>query len=198
MVARIKISPTEFKVSKDGVNVNTATDDQLAFDAINNSSYAGVILQGTSRTDGAGWSTVATSPPAVPIGQNWYFNPFQTYRKSIAIGFPAQSVAPDVIFMIRPLGDPSWATPHYSSLNNYGSSAPINGLRDANGRQYYNPDSWAGTSVWASTSTNTLTLRVDYVQFSSGMLNWEFAYLVFQSPQRNINGTWSNLPQLFT
>lgn len=197
MTTRIKISASEFKVSKPGVNVETATADQLAFDAMNNTSYAGIILQGTSRTDT--WaSAFATSSPFVQSGSNWYFNPYVTYRRQAQISFPAQSTVPDVLFMVRPLGDPSWATPHYSALYDFGSSGIANGLRDANGALYYFPDSWAGTSVWASASTNTLTLRVDYVQYSSGATAWEFAYLVFQPPKTFTSGSWQDLPTLYT
>lgn len=199
MVARIKISPTEFKVSKPGVNVNTATSDQLAFDAMTNTAYAGIILKGTSRTDdGSKWSSYSTSPPFVQSGSGWYFNPFQTFRKSAQFTFPNQDVAPDVIFMVRPLNDTSWATPHYSHLNDFGSSTIAMGLRDANNAQYYIPDSWAGTSTWASTSTTTLTLRVDYVQYSSGTTDWEFAFMVFQNPKKLSGGSWVDLPGLYT
>lgn len=195
MVERIKISTTEFKVSRPGVNVNTAGANDLIFNALTTASYAGVILKGTSST--SDWSPAfATSPPVVPVGNNWFFNPFQTFRRMRQISFPEQTVRPDVIFMVRPLGDPSWATPHYSFLTDFGSSTPASNLTDTSGRRYYFPDSWAGTSAWASTSTNTLTLRLDYVAFSAGALNWEFSYVVFQPPKRFLNNAWQDLPGL--
>lgn len=200
MVKRIKISASDFKVSKPGVDVDNAQPNELNFNGMTNVAYAGIVLKGVSKT--SDWSPAfATSQPVVFSGNKWYFNPFQTYRRMKQISFPAQTVGPDVIFMVRKLsGDTSWATPHYSSLTDYGSIPcdPSQSIRDGSGHPYYIPDSWAGTSVWASASTNTLTLRVDYVANSAGETNWEFSYLVFQPPKQ-FNGTaWQDLPTLFT
>lgn len=200
MVKRIRISPTDFKVSKPGVDVDSATANQLNFNAMTNVAYAGVILKGTSKT--SDWAPAfATSSALIPSGNTWFVNPYQTYRRMIQISFPAQSVRPDVLFMVRKISDTSWATPHYSSLNDYGTlpllTPDSSAFKDANNHPYYIPDSWAGTSVWASTSTTTLTLRVDYVTYSAGETAWEFSYMVFQPPKKLSGNNWVDLPTLF-
>jgi hypothetical protein len=202
MTKRIRIDNSTFKVLKKNapstVNVDTATADQLAFDGFAGVPYTGIILQGTSKT--SDWAAAQpSSSPYVWSGSGWYFNPFVTYRRIKTFSFPTQAVAPDVLFMVRPLSDTSWATPHYSHLNEYGSISYLSPAYDSSAQAYYYmPNSWAGTSVWASTSTDTLTLRLDYVQYSSGSLDWEFSFIVFQTFQTNVNGTWQNIPTLYT
>jgi hypothetical protein len=183
---RVKINSSTFKVLKknESVDIDTATEDQLAFNGMASVPYPGIILQGTSKT--YDWAPAqASSPPYI----NGYYNPFVTYRRVKTFSFQTQTVAPDLLFMVRPLSDSSFATPHYSYLNEFGSVSPsspaYDGGRDA---YYYLLNSWAGTAVWASTTTDTLTLRLDYVQHSSGNLDWEFSFLVFQ---------YTNVPKLY-
>lgn len=188
MTERVKINSSTFRVLKKNstANIDTAADSELAFDGMASTPYPGIILQGTSKT--SDWApAVATSPPSI----NGYYNPYQTYRRSAVIGFTTQSVAPDILFMIRPIGTTDWATPQYSYLNEFGSISPSSpSFETINGTNYYfyMLNSWAGTSVWASTTTNSLILRVDYVQNSSGNLDWEFSFLVFQ---------YFNVPKLY-
>lgn len=163
MVKRIAIDTTRFKVSKAGVNVDTAAASQLIFDS-SNAPYAGAIISGQTATNDGTWGNRSSSP-FVWTGSGWFFDAYNATRIYRNISFPAQSVAPDVLIMAMPLGDQSYATPHYSHVNQYGARS----------------DGWAGTAVWASTTTNTLTLRVDYSTFGAGgYKDWKIAYLVFQ------------------
>lgn len=168
MVKRIAVDTSRFKVSKPTINVDAASDTQLLFDGFG-APYAGVVISGQTATNDGSWGNRSISP-FIWTGSGWYFDAYNATRIYKEISFPTQTVPPDVLIMAMPIGDQSFATPHYSHVNQYGSRG----------------DGWAGTAVWASTTTNKLTLRVDYSTFGAdGYKDWKIAYLVFQNFQHS-------------
>lgn len=175
MSKRIKIDTNSFKVSKpnlpQGTDVTNATADQLAFDSGAALPFSAIIMQGVTDTTSFAVTVGSAYKPSVA---GWYWDGRGSTRKIKTINFPtAQSSPPDLLFMLQPLNDTSYATPHYSHVN-----------------QYIVTMNWAGTAVWASTSTTALTLRVDIADNSNGIADWRFSYVVFQN--------FTGLPGLYT
>lgn len=205
MVNRILISPSTFKVSKqipgsnNGYDVNTATADQLAFDANSGYSYAGIIFSGTENFSSIssdyinGWT---------PITQNYTLNTTHRWKKDITFASKGISrtfsAAPGVIFMVKKSTWSNYATPTYSYVQRAGTvwqescervkDQPVNwdgkGTRTDSpptvpgGTTIVNKSSsdgtWVGGAIWASCSIDssgygTLTIRMDKNDFATSM-----------------------------
>lgn len=154
---RIRISPTQFKVSRPGVDVDVADPADIAFDGFA-IRYNGLYMQGTSALDGT-WTSVTTG--------NVFLGLFQFTRryKTISLG-KTFTQPPQVIVGIRPTGDstvgcrPTW-------------SAQVAGASGG---------SFSGGVAGAFTTTTDLTLYIDTPDYSSGFnLDWEFNYIVFHT-----------------
>jgi hypothetical protein len=183
MTNRILINSSTFKVSKPGFNVSSATGDQLAFDANNGYSYAGIVFAGTEDI-----TTFASNivNPWNPWSATYNYSTTHRWQKDITFASKGInrtfSAPPGVLFMVkRKTSGYNWATPTYSyaqQLNWPGSTS----------------DEWCGGAIWASCSIDgngygTLTIRMDKSDFATSMpTDWLISYIVFQN--------FSNLPSL--
>jgi hypothetical protein len=157
-MSRIIISPTQFKVSKPGTNVATATGDNIVFDAFNVPRYNGVLISGIVYGS-AGW-------PSDQIG-NVFLGQVQHTRRyrTISLAGRTFSSQPQALLAMRPAGDTGWgAAPKYAHVQ-----TQTNGL--------------VGSCVTASCSSTELRIYVDSPTFGtgSGNVNWDVAYVVFQT-----------------
>jgi hypothetical protein len=157
MVKRVEFSTNKFKVSRPTFDVDTAADENIAFDAFSG-RYNGIYTQGTTRTDDGTWGSSQTGN--VYLGQAQFTRLFRTISLGKTFFEP-----PQIIYMLRQISNPgAGAFPRYSHVRN-----ATNGI--------------VGTVAWASTTTTTINFRVDYPTFGTGggATDWEFSYLVFQT-----------------
>jgi hypothetical protein len=153
---RIRISPTQFKVSRPGFNVDTADPADIAFDGFAG-RYNGLYMQGSSEYDGS-WSSETTG--------NVFLGAFQFTRryKTISLG-KTFAQPPQVIVGIRPIGDDTVGSrPTWSAQYNAGSGSFVGGV--------------AG----AFTTNTDLVLYIDTPDFGvTFSVDWEFNYIVFHT-----------------
>lgn len=199
MVERIKINPTSFKVSKPGYDVNSATGDQLAFDANNGYSYAGIIFSGTEDFEAI---SPATVDPWSPYSTSYTLNTTTRRRKDITFASKGItrtfSAPPGVIFMVKKKTWSGYATPSYCYVQQAATfwQQQTNVNWDGNGTRTdsntatnatSSGNTWAGGAVWASCSIDgsgygTLTIRLDRNDFATSMpTDFVISYIVFQN-----------------
>lgn len=155
---RVIISPSQFKVSKPGVDVNLATGSDILFNAFNVPRYNGVLISGVVYAS-AGWSSYQ-------IG-NVYLGQVQHTRRYTTISLAGRTFSsqPQALLAMRPSGDTGWgAAPKYAHVE-----TQTNGF--------------VGSCVTASCSYTTLQIYVDSPTYGtgSGNVNWDVAYIVFQT-----------------
>jgi len=159
-VNRIRLSNTQFKVSRPGFNVDTATPEQIAFDGFSGDPYAGVYLSGETNTEDGSWTTVQTG--------SFFFPSAISFRKIKTINLGKTfSQPPQVLWTLREIGN--------QTLGGYAKYSHV-----ANTGQAGN-NIIAGTTVWASCTTTQLILRVEFPVSGIGITNWLMSYVVFQT-----------------
>lgn len=161
MTSRIKVTTTNFKVSKPGFDVVSATPDQLAFNALD-FGYSGVHVAGVVDYD-ASWSRGST-PASVMRG----YTAYRIY-KDVPFGMTFSS-PPLCLYSIRGTGiTTDRARPRYS----YG---------------YNNTSLYAETSLGVCTFTDRVRFYIDtyrdptipvWIASPPHGLNYSFAYAVF-------------------
>jgi hypothetical protein len=154
---RVIISPTQFKVSKQGYDAATTSAENLLFDAFSGNRYNGVYLSGIAYSS-AGWASYQ-------IG-NVYLGQVQHTRRYYDVGFGKTfAQRPQVLLALRPVGDDGFgAYPKYTHVEQQ-----TNGL--------------VGTCVTAVCTTTYLRITVDSPTYGtgSGAVNWNVSYVVFQT-----------------
>lgn len=172
---RIKIGPSEFKVSKPGYDVDssTLTDDQIAFDGFDQ-SYAGVLFSGVEDITTFGSQTLNGWTPWT-IDYNYetstrYSKTIYFTEKGITRAF---TTPPEVIFMVK-RKTVSAASPGYSYAQQMAWAGSTS-------------NDWAGGAIWASVALDgagkgRLVLRLDKSDFATSMpTNFLISYVVFQN-----------------
>jgi len=153
---RILINPSDFRVSKPGKDVDTATVLDISFNGYGY-RYNGVYLSGIAYSSG-GW-------PSYQIG-NVYLGQVQHTRRYYDVVFTKTfSSPPQVLLAMRPAGNTGWgASPKYAHVQQV-----TNGL--------------IGSCVTASCNTGRLRITVDSPTYGSGSgeTNWDVSYVVFQT-----------------
>lgn len=163
MAKRVVITPSMFKLSKAGFDADTAAAENILFDGMTGSPYAGVYLAGASRVDDGTWATVSVGN--VFAGQLTYTRLLKTINFTKTFSQP-----PQVLWTLQNYNDTA-----AGGYNKYSYVAYANN---------YNNNYVSGLAVWASCSTTALTLRVDFPNYgagSAGIRTWNFAYMVFQT-----------------
>ncbi len=161
MTTRIAISTTKFNVSRPGYDANTATVDQLAFEAFGD-NYSGIFLSGETAYDGT-WTGAVISPGST-FGA---YSPYR-YKKEIMFG-RTLSVPPLCVYSVRPIGGTTIAArPRYTY-------------------SYWSGSSSQSTVMGACTLTDRLILSIDTYRNPAiptwfgppNGLNYTFSYAVF-------------------
>jgi hypothetical protein len=157
---RIKISSTEFKISRPGYDVNTAAADQLAFDGFAG-KYNGLYMSGVVAYDET-WTWTDIGNPflgnyVVKIG-----------TKEILFG-KTFAQPPEVIVSIRPTGNATvGGKPGYSAQHHTPAGSNIDHM----------------VNVGAATKNDRLIIYQNRSLDNLGDFysrDWEIAYLVFQT-----------------
>lgn len=161
MSTRVKITPTDFKISRPGYDVATANADQLAFNALT-VGYSGVHVSGVVNYD--------SSWPRGSVGSGGYVSyvPYRIY-KEVMFG-RTFSQPPLCLYAIKPIGSTTVA-----ARNRY-----------ANG--YFSGSEFFSTVMGVCTFTDRIRFYIDtyrdptipvWVASPPNGLNYSFAYAVF-------------------
>lgn len=159
MVDRVRISSDVFKISRPGFDVDTASNEQLAFDGFAG-KYNGIYMSGRVPYSPSTWTETFYSE------QPFYFGGAY-YRRTFTIPFGRTfNQPPQLIYALRVVTETALTCkPRYSYV-------------------YVDPTSFAfyGVVVSAATTTSDVTFYIDFRYGSTvGEFNWEFAYVVFQT-----------------